>query len=343
MDILRRIFGVQAPPPAEVTAPPSSETKPLDPLEGPTAPLARERVNEEAVKTLEVEPVIAPSLASTNILEGHTRKLPELDDAVTGKNGRRITYGIKTDVGQIRQNNQDAVLSFLATFDTSEQQPEFGLFVVADGMGGHHDGEKASSLAARVVARHTSSEIYLPMLKREEADADRPTISEVLRQAVQKANEEVSVAVPEGGTTITAAAVIGDLAYIAHVGDSRAYIITQDTIEQVTRDHSLVQRLIELDQLTPAEAADHPQRNVLYRAIGQNEHVDVDAITRRLTSNSRLLLCSDGLWNLVPEEEIRNTVIGSPSPQQACETLVKLANARGGPDNISVILIKVPE
>ncbi|MCL4876112.1 MAG: Stp1/IreP family PP2C-type Ser/Thr phosphatase [Anaerolineae bacterium] len=341
MNILRRIFGVEAPPPAEVTAPPAetAETKPLDPLEGPTAPLPHDRVSEESIKTVEVEPV----LASTNILDGHTRKLPELDEAVTGRNGRRITYGIKTDVGQVRQNNQDAVLSFLATFDSAERQPEFGLFVVADGMGGHHDGEKASSLAARVVARHTSSEIYLPMLKNEESDADRPTIAEVLRQAIQKANEEVSVTVPEGGTTVTAVAIIGDLAYIAHVGDSRAYIITQDSIEQVTRDHSLVQRLIELDQLTPAEAADHPQRNVLYRAIGQNEHVDVDAITRRLTANSRLLLCSDGLWNLIPEEEIRNTVIGSPSPQQACETLVKLANARGGPDNISVILIKIPE
>lgn len=343
MNILRRIFGVETPPPPTETAKPLiGATKPLsDPLDGPTAPLDHNKVEHPKIE--ETPPAGVVDLGATNILDGNTRKLPDIDEAALAKNGRRITYGLKTDIGQVRQNNQDSVLSFMATFDSNDPQPEFGLFVVADGMGGHHDGEKASSLAARVVARHTSSEIYLNMLRRENADAERPTVSEVLRQAIQKANEEVSTGVPEGGTTVTAAAVIGDLAYIAHVGDSRAYIITQDTIEQLTRDHSLVQRLIELDQLTPAEAADHPQRNVLYRAIGQNENVDVDAITRRLAANSRLLLCSDGLWNFVPEEEIRNTVISSPSPQQACETLVKLANARGGNDNISVILVKIPD
>jgi len=210
-------------------------------------------------------------------------------------------------------------------------------------MGGHHDGERASAIAARTVVRYTSAEILLPLLRREDASADRPTITEVLRQAIQQANLEVSKDVPDGGTTVTAAAIVGDLAYIGHVGDSRAYMISADGIEQLTRDHSLVQRLIELDQLTPEEAAEHPQRNVLYRAIGQNESIDVDAITRRLTPGSRLLLCSDGLWNLVPEEEIRATVASSPNPQVACEALVKLANARGGPDNISVVIVKMPD
>jgi protein phosphatase len=210
-------------------------------------------------------------------------------------------------------------------------------------MGGHHDGERASAIAARAVVRHAHTELVMPMLRREEANADRPTITEILRQAVQSANAEVSKEVPEGGTTVTVAAIVGDLAYIGHVGDSRAYLIAPDSIEQLTRDHSLVQRLIELDQLTPEEAAEHPQRNVLYRAIGQNETVDVDAINRRLSPGTRLLLCSDGLWNLIPEEEIRNTVNSSASPQVACEALVKLANARGGPDNISVIIIKMPE
>jgi protein phosphatase len=136
---------------------------------------------------------------------------------------------------------------------------------------------------------------------------------------------------------------MGDLAYIGHVGDSRAYIIDKNNIEQLTRDHSLVRRLIELEQLTEEEALEHPQRNVLYRAIGQNETIDVDAITRRLQPGSRLLICSDGLWNLVPTEEIKSVVFSSSSPQQACEQLVKLANDRGGPDNISVILVKIPE
>ncbi|NJL92670.1 MAG: serine/threonine-protein phosphatase [Anaerolineae bacterium] len=224
------------------------------------------------------------------------------------------------------------------------EQPEFGLFIVADGMGGHQEGERASATAARTVARHAYGEILVPLLAEQEyANSNRPTITEVLREAIQEANQDVSRVVPDGGTTVTAVAIIGDLAYIGHVGDSRAYLVTTESIEQLTRDHSLVQRLIELDQLTPAEAADHPQRNVLYRAIGQNDTIDVDAITRRVPPGARLLMCSDGLWNMVPEEEIKNVVLGSPSPQSACESLVKMANSRGGPDNISVIIVKMPE
>jgi serine/threonine protein phosphatase PrpC len=209
-------------------------------------------------------------------------------------------------------------------------------------MGGHHDGEKASAITVRIVAEYILEEIYVALLKQKMNDPDRPTISDILQAAVQKANETVTEEIPEGGTTATVTVVLGDLAYIAHVGDSRAYLITDEGIEQVTRDHSLVQRLIELDQLTPAEAIDHPQRNVLYRAIGQSDSLDVDAVTRRLSPRARLLLCSDGLWNLVSEETLAEVVSKHADPQEACSTLVKMANERGGPDNITVILAQVP-
>jgi len=327
MDILRRIFGLQ---PGAVAAP----------------PVADEVVTKHQEITQPLPDSATEDPDSTNILDdddGHTRRLPEYEASTTPRSGQRITYGQMTDVGQVRNNNQDAIFSFLASPASAEEQPEFGVFVVADGMGGHHDGEKASALTSRVVTRHIVGEILLPMLQKIEPDAERPTISEILRDAVQKANQEVSLAVPEGGTTVTVATILGDLAYIGHVGDSRAYVIDKQGIEQITRDHSLVQRLIELEQLTPEEAAEHPQRNVLYRAIGQNESVDVDAVTRRLMPGARLLICSDGLWNLVTEEEIRNSVTSSATPQAACDVLVKLANERGGSDNISVILIKIPD
>jgi serine/threonine protein phosphatase PrpC len=331
MNVLRKIFGLQ---PSEPTTLPRFE------MEGPTAPLDNLRADRLEPKT----PAATDATDTLPNIEEQTRKLNDYDAVINEpRNGLWITYGQKSDVGQVRMNNQDAIYSFLSSSASSESRPDFGLFVVADGMGGHHDGEKASALTTRVVTYHVSNNIFLPMLLNEEPDAERPTIAEVLRQAVQKANEEVTQKVPEGGTTVTAAAIIGDLAYIGHVGDSRAYLITRDGIEQLTRDHSLVQRLIELEQLTPEEAAEHPQRNVLYRAIGQNESIDVDAITRRLVPGSRLLICSDGLWNLIPEEEIKNTVSSSPTPQKACETLVQIANDRGGPDNISVILIKIPD
>jgi PPM family protein phosphatase len=144
-----------------------------------------------------------------------------------------------------------------------------------------------------------------------------------------------------GGTTCTAVVVLGDRAYVAHVGDSRAYMITKDGLEQITRDHSMVQRLLELGQLTPEEAATYSRRNELYRALGFKDVLEVDALSRRLPPGSRMLLCSDGLWNHVEGPEIFNIVLNHPNPQEACNKLVALANTRGGTDNITVILLRM--
>ncbi|MGQ9887076.1 MAG: PP2C family protein-serine/threonine phosphatase [Aggregatilineales bacterium] len=266
---------------------------------------------------------------------------PLQPEAVISTRNEHITFGQSTDVGMVRSNNQDAVLSFFFTSSSAENRPDFGLFVVADGMGGHQDGEKASAMTARIVASYVTSNIYLPMLTDNDA-LDQPPVAETLVAAVQKANADVIAKVPDGGTTLTAVAVVGDLAYIVHVGDSRVYLITRDGVEQITRDHSLVQRLIELDQITPEEGVNHPQKNVLYRALGQSETLEVDTITRRLPPNSRLLLCSDGLWNQVTEPEISEIAMGNYSPQQACDKLVALANTRGGTDNITAILLYIP-
>ncbi len=270
-----------------------------------------------------------------------TRPLPPLE-TVTALPGQRIMFGQLSDVGMVRGNNQDSMLSVLSSGMSTDELPDFGLFIVADGMGGHQEGERASAITVRTLARHVMNELFGALLEQRMNDPDQPSIAEVLREAVQEANDAVTEQIPEGGTTLTACVIIGDLAYIAHVGDSRAYMITDDGIEQITRDHSLVQRLIELDQLTPEEAAEHPQRNVLYRAIGQSETLDVDAITRRLPPRSRLLLCSDGLWNLVSEDAIVEVLNAHRDPQDACHELVQLANDRGGPDNITVIIVQIP-
>ncbi|MBN1563196.1 MAG: Stp1/IreP family PP2C-type Ser/Thr phosphatase [Anaerolineae bacterium] len=270
-----------------------------------------------------------------------TRPLPPLETIIP-QPGERITFGQLSVVGMVRGNNQDSVLSILSSGTSIDDLPDFGLFVVADGMGGHQEGERASAITTRIVAKHVMSEIHTALLTQSMNDPDRPPIANILSAAVQEANDAVTESIPEGGTTVTTAVILGDLAYIAHVGDSRAYLITEERIEQVTRDHSLVQRLIELDQLTPEEAVEHPQRNVLYRAIGQSESLDVDAITRRLPPRSYLLLCSDGLWNMVSEETIMDIVMKYRDPQTACNELVKLANERGGPDNITVTLVQMP-
>lgn len=271
---------------------------------------------------------------------GGTRPLPPLLTYQSAP-GRHLIYGLNSDIGKQRSNNQDAALTFFTSHVSSEERPDFGVFAVADGMGGHVEGEKASAIATRIITEKIIQQLYLGMILAPK-DAERPIIGEVLSEAILEANRAVSFEIPEGGTTLTAAVIMGDVAYIGHVGDSRAYLVTNENIEQITRDHSLVQRLIELDQLTPEEAQYHNQKNVLYRAIGQSENLEVDAITRRLPPGARLLICSDGLWGQVDDLSLHEIVRGAKSPQDAVDKMIVMANERGGPDNITAILIQIP-
>ena len=254
----------------------------------------------------------------------------------------RLEVGWATDVGEVRRHNEDTALIITSAHDGETALPTFGLFVLADGMGGHQAGEVASSLAARVVAHHIVRQFYLPILISQEHDTYQPALNEVLVAAVQAANNAVAEQVPGGGTTLTCALVLGPRAYFAHVGDSRAYLVTEEGLDQITHDHSLVDRLVELGQLTRDEAAIHPQKNVLYRAVGQSGLLEVDTPVCTIPHGGRLLLCSDGLWSIVSETEMLNIVTTAPSLQAACESLVAAANRAGGPDNVTAILAKPP-
>ena len=252
-----------------------------------------------------------------------------------------MTYGIASDVGIVRENNEDACFGMQWHSITVDDRPDFGLFIVADGMGGHLDGERASGVAVQTLAAEMLDSIYVPMLKDFNAGSS-PTILEALVNASEKANRAVMKRVPGGGTTLSAVAIVGNLAYLVHVGDSRAYLIHEDKIEQLTTDHTLVQRLIEMKELTLEEAAHYPQKNVLYRAIGQNEQLKMERLIRTLPPGSQVLICTDGLWDLVERDTIREVTAASGSPQEACDLLVNIAKDRGAPDNISVIIFKVP-
>jgi len=327
MDLFRRLFS-------------QANTKPENSaqVEAPTPPEVIEITPPVAGTTPLPEPAVE-MMPPINIGDGITRALPP--ETVISSSNEHLLFGQATDVGMVRTNNQDAVFSFVSTSRSAHQRPDFGLFVVADGMGGHHDGEKASAITASMVASYITHHIFLPMLNSDD-ETERVPVTESMIAAVQKANADIITKVPDGGTTLTAVAVIGDLAYVAHVGDSRIYLVTKDNIEQITRDHSLVQRYVELNLLTREEASVHAQKNVLYRALGQSETLEVDALTRRLPPNAKLMLCSDGLWNLVSEEEIADIVSKHSNPQEACDKLVALANAHGGSDNITVILLRIP-
>jgi len=246
--------------------------------------------------------------------------------------------GWATDVGIQRSNNEDSVLVIAATQEGNQVSLDFGFFVVADGMGGHRGGEVASSVATRTVTEHVIRHFCLPCLALPAHRVDQLSLNEMLVEAVQLANVRVQERVPGAGTTLTCALLVGRRAYIAHVGDSRAYLVHDGTTEQLTQDHSLVDRLVELGQLTPDEAASHPQKNVLYRAVGQGGVLDVDTFAQDIPEGGCLLICTDGLWGMVSDADIAQIVADYPDPQSACEGLIVAANKAGGRDNITAAI-----
>jgi serine/threonine protein phosphatase PrpC len=325
LDTLMNVFRKKDPAPPEASAPAESDPATM----AVTAPM-----------------VASPRDVKTTVPLPDLDTLPTADtvrSAAVSLAPRRLTMGIAQHVGRVRTHNEDVLLVFTGELAGLEAMPSFGLFVVADGMGGHALGERASGIAARTVARTTLDGILPSLLADPTLNTDRPSLQEVMEKAMDAANRAVSVGVPDGGgTTLTCALIIGQQVVLSHVGDSRAYIITDDSFEQLTRDHSLVQRLQELGQLSASEAAIHPQRNVLYRAIGQGEGLEVDVDSRRLPPGAILLLCSDGLWGLVPDDRILSIVRETSSLQAACEAMVAAANAAGGPDNITAVMVKLP-
>lgn len=249
--------------------------------------------------------------------------------------------GRRTHVGMVRNLNEDSLLTLeLNRMQQSVSQP-LGIFIIADGMGGHTAGEIASGTIVNAMAQKATQELLHCQLTQGSAG----DCQKWLQEAVEDANAEVYAlrqsSGSDMGSTLVAAVMEGNKAYIAHIGDSRAYLINAQGIQRLTLDHSLVERLIVTHQITPEEARFHPQRNVIYRTIGDKPKIEVDTSTHTLSVGDHLLLCSDGLSGMVDDQAIAKIVMEAPSPQAACDALVSAANAAGGEDNISVIIVQV--
>ncbi len=244
-------------------------------------------------------------------------------------------------VGKQRELNEDSLLVISTTLAGNAGNLPFGLYLVADGMGGHQYGEVASNTAMRVFGGHIMKKFHpylfsLPTVPLEES------LQDLMLAGVAKAQEAIQRDAPGSGTTLTAALVLGEQVSIAHVGDSRAYAVYPDgRFDLISRDHSLVGRLEELGQITAEEAANHPQKNVLYRALGQGEVLEPDIFTVPFPKKGTLMLCSDGLWGVLSEKEMHKAICDADSLERACQNLVNAANAAGGPDNISVVLVRM--
>ena len=249
--------------------------------------------------------------------------------------------GRASDVGLVRPHNEDSLLTIESSFQGNDVVEAIGLFIVADGMGGHLAGEVASSLAARIVASHLTREVYTPYLLRDVQTTTSPLpLVEAMQNAVEAANQAVHTQVPGSGTTLTCALVINSRAYLAHVGDSRAYLYYNQELTQITRDHSYVDKLVELGQLSVEAAAVHPHRNVWYRAVGQGDQLEIDVHLQDLPAGARLLLCCDGLWGMLSDQAIQAVLASAATPQESCDQLIAAANEAGGRDNITVIVIE---
>jgi PPM family protein phosphatase len=252
----------------------------------------------------------------------------------------QLITGCAQSVGKIRDHNEDSLFAFTSVFSDDETQLPFGLFIVADGMGGHQYGELASRYAVKSVADYLMSKLFLPIMGVQN-ESTGESLVEILEAAVERAQQIVINKAPGGGTTLSVAVVIGTQVTIAHVGDSRIYLAYEDgRFEPITQDHTYVNHLYEQGLLTKEETEIHPKRNILYRAVGQAEPFRADIQTTQFPENGFLMMCSDGLWGVVPHDEVYKIITATQDLPVACHLLTEAANKLGGPDNISVVLVK---
>jgi protein phosphatase len=258
----------------------------------------------------------------------------------------RVSVFGKTDLGRTRDHNEDTFLvadlssgnaSLLPEVREHEIGPRGSLFMVADGMGGAAAGELASEMATDLIYRHLST-----AWARDE-DATPARFAYRMKEAVELANQEIYAYAREHpevrgmGTTVTAAGVFGDDLYLTQIGDSRGYLVRNGSAIQLTRDQSLMQRLVDAGELTPEEAEQSERRNIILQALGPDPRVKVDLSHQVLRRGDVLLICSDGLSGLVKREEFAQMVADHPDLPDLCNALIDLANERGGPDNITVV------
>ena len=250
--------------------------------------------------------------------------------------------GVGWNAGLIRRDspNEDSLVVLQGTCTYNARLVPFGLFVVADGMGGHAFGKEASRLAIQSMMQVVSQNI----VKSDEINED--FLVETLLEGVEQANRAICLYSRQHGrdmgTTLTAALVVDTNAYIINVGDSRTYAYREDEgLTQITQDHSLVARLVENGTITADEVYTHPERNKVYRSVGNPDGVEVDWFTTSLASGDSLLLCSDGLWEMVRDPDIERTLRRYDDSNTISSELVKTALANGGADNVSVIVVRM--
>lgn len=265
------------------------------------------------------------------------------------------------DRGRVREVNEDE--AFVDVRQSSDQEP-VGLFIVCDGIGGHAGGEFASKWAVKTISDELK-DLFVPTDRRKTVKLDPEEIEAIvagrgaptrklvetemedrIRRAIQRANDvvrDIARAKPDEagdtGTTVTMAVVKGDVAYIANVGDSRAYLLRDGQLKPITQDHSIVASLVKAGMIQPEEVYTHPQRNLIFRSLGAKPEAEVDVFRQEVHAGDRLLLCSDGLWEMVRDPEMAQILEEAAGPKAACQRLIDVANDNGGQDNVAAVVV----
>jgi serine/threonine protein phosphatase PrpC len=246
--------------------------------------------------------------------------------------------GSAQTIGHQRKENEDSLFVLTTSEIGEDSLPDFGLFCVADGAGGHGHGEIASAMALSTVTRYLLKEQFLFQLDALGKDTAQ-SAKELMHRAFELSDSIVNAGAKGGVTTLTVALLHGNHITIGHVGDTRAYLINGGRIQLATRDHSVPWRLVEIGQLSPEEARVHPQRNLLWNAVGKGENLFVDVFTYPVPVGGYLFLCSDGLWSEIEDADLQKMVQGSKDPYTVCEDLIQQADDLSGSDNITAILV----
>jgi PPM family protein phosphatase len=311
-------------------------------------PRTTQRLNEDEALEVVGESDLTTVLRQVRTEEiGHAAELAQQLEALLAEHTRPLALhqrvGALSDTGMLREHNEDSLLTLVLGTDNASNRRSWGCYIVADGMGGHAAGEVASGLAIRGAVEEIMRE-YLTVALDLDADYDEGWVREIVRRAALQANQYV---LNEGqargndmGTTLTMALVVGDRATIANVGDSRTYRYRDGKLQRITRDHSLVMRLVEIGQISEDDIYSHPQRSAVLRSLGDKADIEVDLFNERLQPGDALLLCSDGQWEMTHDPEMEQILSRyAGDPQQICQQLVAAANQAGGEDNITSVLV----
>ena len=312
-----------------------------------------EQGSAETKGTIEDEHVLQGSIANTFIEQGHTYVIiqPQAEQAPF-PNGVLLLAASNSDAGDVRRSepNEDSTLVLLLQRVHESISSPSGVFIVADGLGGHDNGQVASRMTINIITERMVRELLTaPLTAEKDGEPAKPFDEDALITLFHDAIEDANAALcqknqldkTDMGSTITGFMVVGEHAYSINVGDSRTYMLRGKQLYQLTTDHSLVGQLVAGGLIEPDDVYTHPQRSQIFRSLGDKLNVQIDIFKQRLLTGDILLSCSDGLWEMVRNPQIESILDNAPDPETACAQFIEAANKNGGEDNVSAVVVFV--